>query len=387
MLADWWENPDDELPRGSARDLAAEAIRAAQMTPRGPDPDHVTRIQSILAERRATESLSSDEELAPISPDERARSGSLLQKFRHEIGHYVPHSQVAPISFATWARGLGENRTSRRLYLGWAQDVLRCLDDDVNSARAVGILERDTGTKALVHDDDVRNISKAHFDKVLDLLPRLTRSKAAPWLRDWLIAGLNTGLAPSEWQAVFLETTSDPMRPDGRIWLHVVNAEGSGPDGAYRSMDISELDAEVLGAIKRMAVRGAQWFEKDEFQDRQSQCRQLCDNVCAAVLPRRPTGWLRAVRLLFIVNALQARDPAEVSALLGHTLVKGPHVEWRKTKPWEDARRRTYPIPATADLEIMRDALKFLASRKEIKMLRKRAAVIREERRQAARNG
>ena len=48
-------------------------------------------------------------------------------------------------------------------------------------------------------------IAYSEYEKLVRLLPTISRVPATDWLRDWLIAGVSCGLLPAEWPLAELE--------------------------------------------------------------------------------------------------------------------------------------------------------------------------------------
>jgi hypothetical protein len=162
-------------------------------------------------------------------------------------------------------------------------------------------------------------IDYSDYEKLVHSLPTISRAPAAGWLRDWLIAGVSSGLLPAEWPLAELEE-KQLEGGEFKIWLHVVNpAQRHEPNRlTYRTVDISGYQPETVAAIRRMIANSRKWAIDGKVQERRSDCAQMLYQACDALFPSRKIKFsLFTFRHQFIANMKSLMAPAEVIALVG----------------------------------------------------------------------
>jgi hypothetical protein len=162
-------------------------------------------------------------------------------------------------------------------------------------------------------------IAYSDYEKLVSSLPTVPNAPAADLLRDWLIAGISSGLLPGEWPLAELEE-KQAAEGELKIWLHIVNpAQRHEPNRlAYRTLDISGFQPETLEAIRRMATNSRKWAVDGSIQQRRSDCAQMLYQACDALFPRRQIKFsLFTFRHQFIANMRSLMGRAEVIAMVG----------------------------------------------------------------------
>jgi len=131
-----------------------------------------------------------------------------------------------------------------------------------------------------------KRLKKTDFDAVLNSLSIFSRSKMVPCLKDWMLAGIRTGLQPWEWATADLETRPDLSQPRGqRVWLHVINAKAT--QATHRTLEISGFSDATLAAVRQTIARATEWSSAKKFDRRRLQCTQLLDQAFAGLFPRQ----------------------------------------------------------------------------------------------------
>lgn len=188
-----------------------------------------------------------------------------------------------------------------------------------------------------------------------------------PWraLNDWIVAGLSTGLRPTEWRQARLAITrllETPRRnttlrwlldvarmdvgdsvsipelwPKGAdraiefLWdelpagvnlrLVVANAKHSNGRGNLetRTLDITSFPSEILCAIVRMIIRGYAYQKSGTWQFAQESARRKLYQVNKAIFPKRSTRVsLYSCRHQAMANFQSATSTFDAAVLAGH---------------------------------------------------------------------
>lgn len=268
------------------------------------------------------------------------RSRQLVARYRRELD-IDPAVVYDPREFAAWFISLRPSISSAT-WRSYKQAVLYALTaiEGNEAAEAVRIVEADSAwdgemaIKSPKKRTPVRKKNSANKAKTmpfqdyekLDAHLRLrVWSRHAQTLRDWLRAGIATGLRPDEWQQAEVVHHNGP---DGeRIYLFVLNAKSTNgrANGVARTLDITDFTEETYYAVVRMAERGHQWFQDKSFDSTQSQCAQMLYRANESIWKRREatTYALYTCRHQFILN-MRAADvqEAELSAMLGHLVTE-----------------------------------------------------------------
>ena len=299
------------------------------------------------------------------------RGNQLLARYRRERGIISSDLlSLDTIEFVDWLLSLKPTLkpTTWRPYKQSAKAVLSTLPE---ADEAIGILDADnaeTGSeperKPKKNNKEEKrdlprrtsslkskSIPKADLTKIVNYLKFLSASKYAKVLADWLIAGIATGLRPVEWMATSLEIIEDPEAPKGRyVWLYVLNAKHTNNrgNGAVRTIDLTSVSDETMGAIKRMSDRGREWLIRDEYKDQQGQCAQLLQNTFNRMFPKKKLSYsLTTTRHQFIANAKSYHPPEAVSAMAGHIITTTAIENYgRKSSAWgpEDIEDKAFPV-------------------------------------------
>jgi integrase len=371
---------------------AATARGAAPATgPSGPDPDKARALAK--ARRRGTEVRRKDpdgekadgtQHNTSTQADYLARGRMLIARYRRESGVEFADEDIDPRDFVNWLLSLKPTvkPSTWRVYRVSAVAKIQTMPND-GHLEALAMLEDDIGAgageaRSMQHgrrvgstsSDKATRIDRDHFDAILSDLRFASRSQAVPWLRDWMIAGINTGLSPAEWSAVDLEIREDRGRTRGRrVWLHVINAKAThgGANGSSRTLDISDFSDEAFEAVQRMVRRATDWALTGEFRPRQSQCAQLFYEICAAKFSRRTIRYsLYTFRHQFIANMKTIYRHAEVAALAGHLTDETATEHYGKRRQaWHPHEIREVPVPIEQEVTRFRKRLEFSEARRK----------------------
>ena len=318
------------------------------------------------------------------------RGKGLFARYQRERGlQMMRNEDVDPRDFVVWLFSLKPalRPSSWRIYRE-AGSALVLTVPHAHLEEAVAMLEADIGRGegggrakprgrrgGPERSEPARRFGRSDFDELMKEVGKLSRSEAVPWLREWLSAGINTGLQPSEWAATILEVRSDAnMRHGRRAWLHVLNAKARADANAtQRTLDISNFSDIAFDAVHRHAQRACEWSLAQKFEMRHSQCAQLLYDVCAALFPRQQQPYsLFSLRHQFIANMKTFYQPAEVAALVGYISDKDEAVEHygKRRAAWLREEIREVPVPMPEQVKRMHLQSELYEGRRKAKKLR-----------------
>jgi integrase len=147
----------------------------------------------------------------------------------------------------------------------------------------------------------------------------------APALRDWIVAGVLTGLRPCEWSSAKVE---------GRV-LTVRNAkhgEGWRGLGPTRHLELSTLAPADFAAVRHMVQRGARWVAEGDYGKHQDACSDLLRRMNLKLWPKRTRKiTLYSFRHQYAANG-KAGDPAELAASMGHLAERSAFRSYGKSR-------------------------------------------------------
>jgi hypothetical protein len=370
-------------------------------SPVGPNPDRASALVQARVEqrdkRRASRGRSRKDgaighsyvKTASIQADLIRRGKGLFARYRRESGLQIREDNVDPRDFVVWLFSLKPQLASSswRIYrastLAFVQTVphagfeeaVAMLDANIGIGADAGQARPRGRRGGVARSELAKRFDYSDFEAVLHAVGKLSRSEAVPWLTDWLSAGINTGLRPSEWAATILEVRSEPDRRHGRgVWLHVLNAKDSAAraNASQRIIDISDFTDGVFDAVRRHVEWATVWSLAQQFEMRHSQCAQLLYKTCSVLFPRQRQRYsLFSLRHQFIANMKTIYRPAEVAALVGH-ISKDEAVEHygKRRAAWLPEEIRDMPAPMPGEVKRMHRQWELYEGRREVKKLR-----------------
>lgn len=378
--------------------------------PSGPDVERLRRLRearkqkaAARARARGVDPGAGSVETAPgVTRSEKTynqyldRGRMLVRRYRRELdlgSHEM--DAVNPIEFVNWLFSLKPSfkPSTWRPYRQAAKAILATMPHDDTEA-AIAMIDADINEAAAMNAEEApkpanpksrkqglprrtsglkeKRFPKDDFDKVIAYLRYYSRSRFAPILIDWMIAGVSTGLRPIEWQATEIEIREDPVAPQGRwIWLYVLNAKATNgrSNGIVRTLDLSHFGDATLKAVRRMSERGSQWLEDGIYDTMQSQCSQLLYTVCDKLFTgRKRTYALYSLRHQFVANAKSYHRPEAVSALVGHVVTDTATANYAKRySAWGPEEITDRPEPVPEEISTVRQRLRFFEERQRIR--------------------
>jgi hypothetical protein len=392
-----------QLPPGIEAFPSVPAAEAGEVEgPVGPDPEKTSQLatakREMLDKRRSKEQSRADQTDSYVARASRQadylkRGAGLLRRYRHQNKIAVEHEDIDPVDFVNWFFGLKNTvvQGAWRLYRAAMIATVQIMPHD-RVDEALDLIETDVG----VESDEARSkqrgrragvtplpracaMPKEHYDRMVGAVRFFSRSERAPILQDWLVAGMNTGLSPIEWELADLEMRQDPTRFSGRrAWLHVVNAKATN-GRAYcisRTLDISDFSDETFGAVERLVRVANQWTLEMEFSAGFSRCQQICYELSVALFPRLGTLYsLYTPRHQFIANMKRVYDRETVAALVGHRTVETQVEHDRKRRQgWMDPDITERPSAMPDQVAQVRQIMKLVDERMAVRMARKALA-------------
>lgn len=284
----------------------------------------------------------------------RRRGDLLVQRFRRERNLDADADQFSPSDFAIWCLSLraGLKPPSWRYY---RQSAIMALQPFPDSEWAIEMLQRDApgeiemGTSESVPAVDGERRTSANkekrfafedFKRVEAALQLKRRSSRADILRDWLRAGIATGLRPIEWRATDVVEVNDPNRFGvKRQFLLVLNAKATNErgNGVVRTLDITDFSDDAIASVRRMSAVGAKAYAEMEFGNLHSHCGNILYEICQKFWGRRKLSYsLYSCRHQFIANMKSlGLANEEVSALAGHVVdTTAAEVYGKKRSAW-----------------------------------------------------
>lgn len=218
--------------------------------------------------------------------------------------------------------------------------------------------------------DKEKRFPKAAFDSIRHYLKHFSRSKLAPIVIDWMVAGLATGLRPGEWSATDLEVQENPSFHKGRfVWLYVVNSKSTNGrgNGLVRTIDLTHCRDETIQAIRRMSERGYQWLNEGIYDDMQRQCSQVLYKTCDTLSTiKGKTYALYSLRHQFVANQKSIHKQEYVSAMCGHTVVETAVSSYgKKTSAWAPEDIEDHVAPVEDEVALIQPRFVYFAQRAE----------------------
>lgn len=217
-----------------------------------------------------------------------------------------------------------------------------------------------------------KRFPKDAFDTITTYLKAFSRSKLAPIVVDWMIAGLATGLRPIEWAATDLEIKEDPSFEKGRfVWLYVLNAKatnGKG-NGLVRTLDLTHCRDETIQAVRRMSERGYEWLSEGIYDDMQRQCSQVLYKVCDTLSNiKGKTYALYSLRHQFVANQKSMHPQEYVSAMCGHIVVDTAISNYgKKTSAWGPDDIADHVAPVEEEVALIQPRFAYFTQRAELR--------------------
>lgn len=313
------------------------------------------------------------------------RGESLMARYKRFAKlEQLPIDAIDPVDFVNFCFSLKPElkASAWRAYRQGIRTILETLPHE-RTSEAVGLMDVDinehTGEQKKKDDTSVdgarvlprrssakkiKRFPKKDFDRVLAYLRNFARSKYAPVVADWMVAGVVTGLRPIEWAATDLEIRDDDRMPNGRaVWLYVLNAKATNGRaiGVARTIDLSYCSEDVIGAVRRMSENGFEWLRNGEFYDISRQCSQVLYKACESIPTLKGKVYaLYSLRHQFIANSKSLYKNEEVSAMSGHLSMETATANYaRKSSAWAPEEIRDRARPVDSEVAMVQPRIKY----------------------------
>lgn len=374
-----------------------------------PEPDGEmsdlveARRRRISQRREADGSVSGPTRTASTVQMYAACGRQLKDRYRRE--HMLSlRDEPNPVSFANWLLGIRATvkPTTWRVYRQSAISTIQAMDShEVEQALAMieAAIDPDFGEARMTHvrrDADgegertsshkAKSITHEQFTVVVRDLPRASNSSYVRALGAWLVAGMATGLRPSEWEAATLSYVADAKANRGkRVYLHVANAKATNgrANGERRTLDLTNLSDEGLEAVERFVEYATDWAHDGAFMKNKNACTRILREI-SPVLFRSPNGKLLTLYTLrhqFVANMKTIYPHEELAALLGHSTADTQAVWYgKKRSGWAPEHIRDIPAPIEAEVALVRKRFEVTQERLRIKGLKVKAHARRNSR-------
>lgn len=304
-----------------------------------------------------------------------AVGGRLLARFIRECDvQGLTLEDVDPRDFASWLVGLKLSivRNTYRRYRASAITIIQSIPshymDDAVAMLQQDLQVGDDDTQVIQKGDDLRapvhlkRFEHHHFGQIQQQLRVAPRGRARLWLKDWLEAGINTGLRPMEWALTDLERRPGSRSEPDRIWLHVISAKGSHGRATYRTLDLSNFSTGALQAVERMAARSREWVLAGQWSNRQHEVEKLLGTTCERMFPRMDQPYtLYTLRHQFIANMKTIYAREEVAAMTDHVLLRNQTMpDGKKRLAWDSHQIGELPAPVPAQAALIKERLELV---------------------------
>ncbi|WP_456717759.1 MULTISPECIES: hypothetical protein [unclassified Bradyrhizobium] len=348
-----------------------------------------------MPEEEKEKVISKQGRLKQASPETQklylSRGRGLMVRYRRESNLHISLEDTDPREFVNWLLGLKPFLTinSWRSYRAaslaiiqtipsvYIDDAVAMLQADLNVGKDEGapVSRKPTDSDGVGATMRAKRMDHQHLQALKRRLLITTRSPATPWLMDWLDAGINTGLRPSEWALTSIERRQDRRFPNGRVWLHIVSAKAAEGRATHRTLDLSNFSADALDAIERMVTRSREWVLTGQWADRQYDVSRLLRKVCKLMFPRMQKQYtLYSLRHQFIANMKTIYTREEVAAMIGHISLDTQVDHYGKKRiAWESRLITEVPMPLDEQVVQIKKRLELFDLRRE-DIAQKRAA-------------
>lgn len=266
----------------------------------------------------------------------RKRGASLMKRYRREMD-LGNAPEVDGLGFALWvlAFSKGQKPGTLRSYRQAAIMALQSLPSG-SPEEAINLLywleQRDVSfaanQAAAAPSDRINSALKKKGFPLEDLwsinawLRTRSWSNLSPYLRDWLRAGIATGLRPEEWRATEIYPDPKEAHPKGTrrfLLVYDLDAGTARAKAVVRTLEITDFTPDTFDAVRRMQAYGKQLYSDDVFTQTLGECSQLLYRACRTVWkkPRRVYGLTSCRHQFFINQAVLETPRAEIAAMLG----------------------------------------------------------------------
>jgi hypothetical protein len=383
---------EDDKPNGPDYSVLAPVIAATrEQTKESRRQWRQNHLPAGLEEAERQRRINDEQPLIAASPETQetylARGKGLIRRYKRETNSWISLEDMDPRDLVEWLLGRKPllSQGTWRNYRASAAAIVQSLPSDhmdealatLNADRQVGSDNGGCGDRKAGVSPRAQRMDYRHFQLLKQSLSGISRGQVVDWLKDWLDAGIHTGLRPREWALTTLEKRSDPSFPNGRLWLHVVSIQaGEGP-GTYRTLDLSNFTTPTREALERTVERSRHWALTGRSSARRSEISKLFSKSCETLFPRMEMHYtLYSLRQQFIANMKTIYRPGEVAALVGH-IPSDTEIEQhygKRRAAWTKEQITELPMPVKEQVARMKQRRDVFEQLRELKELKQAAA-------------
>ncbi len=290
----------------------------------------------------------------------RREGQNLLARYLRVVGLRPGGGESNPNEFARWLANqrLDYRPTTWRFYRQSALYLIESWPDADLEAVALVLYEVPSVARKPPPRTSARKLKRIPAPDFRSLCRYLTRKSStnAAWeTRDWLIAGVATGLRPGEWRQSTLI-----RRGDQHLLAFIREKTTNGRSlGEQAVLDVSALGAIELAAIQRMTEHGGAWHATKQYAPKQESCGQVLRAACRSLWPRRTRGYsLYSCRHQATSHCKAALTVEEVAAVLGHAVSHTMMSYGKRRDAWSVDCRHPPPLPLPGAAGLVRSTRK-----------------------------
>ena len=298
----------------------------------------------------------------------RTRGQALVNSYMREMSLTPGGGESSPEAFANWLAAQRPNlspatwrlyRQAALFYIdGWPNadlaEVARTLEDALQPGAKLP--PRTSARKQ-------KRIPAEDFRALCGYLIRDGSTSASWETRDWVIAGVATGLRPSEWREATLYQLGDQYLLRFRR-KKTTNGRGL---GVIAILDLSALGQLELAAIGRMAEHGRAWHAGGEYARQQEAHGQVLRAACQALWPQRARVYsLYSCRHQATSHMKVTLTPEQVAAVLGHAVTDTMVSYGKGRHAWSIGNRLSPPRPMPGSAEKVRRTRKTMRPHRDL---------------------
>lgn len=343
---DFWDK--DRLSKDAEYDSESDLYKSKKTTARYYEVGN-----RLLNKYQRFSEIPEDEEVDPVDfvnwliSNKADLKSSTWRQYRAASKYFIsllPHSDV-------------ETATNMLI-----NDIIEDSDEHENKkGRNAKISRRTSALKA-------KFIKKDDLSKIISYLKYISRSALKDLAVDWLLAGIYTGLRPSEWGSTYIKRELNKKTGEKEIFLCVLNAKASNGRGTgiLRTLNITNLNDDQLETIFNMSNLGGKLFMEGELESTQKQVSQVIYKVCEKIFngSNQKNYSLYSARHQFIANAKKTMKLEEIAALVGHNTVKTSREHYGKRRSsWDEEDLLPMPVPIASELKNVKKQIEFRADR------------------------
>lgn len=363
---------------------------------KGPPPEHLLMLREAARQELARAAGVDSDQAGSGSPEAPGTLASTIERYNYQgkvlLKRYMREMEIPldtpgyvdPESFVDWflAQKTGykpstwrhyrravitvveanphDNREAALSRLSFDVDEVRS-GDEYKRRKAAAQESGESGSRS--YREKLKFIPDQDFYRICFAAGQsLKSSQLGGDLKDWLKAGVKTGLRPSEWKATSVVQETDPEAfLERRIYLYVINAKNTNgrSNGVVRTLDLTAMTDDDVVTIMRHSDRAARKYREGAFDEWMKSCSKLLERICDRMYRKKGetrasrSYSLYALRHQFIANMKDSYpdNPEWVSAMAGHSVVETAKSHYAKRRSsW--APDKIGPLPRPVDEEV-----------------------------------